>query len=125
VLEAARAGDRMARSVLHEVGELLGDACSTAIKLLNPDRLIISGRLSMFAEFLQPRVETQIQRHVIPEMLSGFSLHFAPYEAHQEAWGAALLALERFWAAEVRELAGSSAKSATLPWRVPPEQGQP
>jgi len=88
---AAAAGDRLALSTLAEIGGFLGDACAMLIKLFNPQALILSGDVTVFAEFLRDPVERVIVRHVLPEMLTDYRTHFAVYGPEDEAHGAALL----------------------------------
>lgn len=97
VLRAADTGDRLAQSALHEIGERIGTACSTLIKLLNPERLVIGGEGAMFARYFEPRIRMMLDRHVIPEMLAGLSLRFCEHSPDDEAHGAALMALEMHW----------------------------
>ncbi|MBN1838065.1 MAG: ROK family protein [Spirochaetales bacterium] len=90
---AAVAGDRLALSTLGEIAGFLGDACAMLIKLFNPQALIVSGAITMFADFLREPVERVIVRHVLPEMLTDYRTHFADYAPYAEAHSAALLGL--------------------------------
>ncbi len=109
VLGAADSGDRLAQSTLHEIGERIGSACATVIKIVNPERLIVGGTGAMFARYFEPRVRMMLDKHVIPEMLAGLSLHFCEHSPDDEAHGAALMALELYWSRRVAELDGGSA----------------
>ena len=115
VLAAARDGDRLAASTLHEVGERLGSACATAIKLFNPQNIIISGPGAMYREFFEPRIRMQLQRHIMPELLEAFSLHFAGYTDEVEARGMAMVAFEGFWDSVAREATASPARKLDVP----------
>ncbi|MBN1837477.1 MAG: ROK family protein [Spirochaetales bacterium] len=90
---AAVAGDRLALSTLGEIAGFLGDACAMLIKLFNPQALIISGEVTLFADFLREPVERVIFRHVLPEMLTGYGTRFADHGPHAEAHGAALMGI--------------------------------
>ncbi len=94
ILAAALEGDRLAQSTLFETGRFLGEACSILIKLFNPQRLIISGYVSIFKDFFREPVHQVINQRVIPEMLTDFEILFTEYSSNQEACGAALLALD-------------------------------
>jgi predicted NBD/HSP70 family sugar kinase len=97
ILLAAREGDRFTKSTLREIGHFLGDACAILIKMFNPERVIISGRGSMFRDFLKDSVEEVIHHGVIPEMLAGYRTVFAEYDPFQEAHGAALVAANHYF----------------------------
>jgi predicted NBD/HSP70 family sugar kinase len=114
VLRAADEGDRLAESTLHEVGEHIGDAASKVIKILNPERLLVSGKGSMFRRYFEPRIQMVIQRHVMPDMLEGFSLVFTDYMPHHDAFGAALMSSERYWQSKVGEFDDASVKSTSI-----------
>jgi predicted NBD/HSP70 family sugar kinase len=96
ILEAAAQGDRFAQTTLQEVGQFLGHACATLIKLFNPQRLIISGQGAMLREYLVEPVSQVLAREVLPEMLQDYRTVFAEYAPNLGAEGAALLAMNRF-----------------------------
>ncbi len=104
MLVAAREGDRFTKSTLREIGHFLGDACVILIKMFNPERVIISGRGSMFRDFLKDSVEEVIYRGVIPEMLAGYRTVFAEYDPFQEAHGAALVAMNHYFDRTLRDM---------------------
>lgn len=111
ILAAARSGDRLALATLGEIGGSLGEACSILIKLFNPERLIISGAGSLFGEFWAEPLQQLISQRVLPEMLAGFRTLFAAYEPHHEAQGAALLAMDQYLGARLRQLARGGTQS--------------
>ncbi len=94
ILIAAEHDDRLSLTVLHEIGEYLGDACAILIKLYDPKKLIISGAVAMFKEYLKESVDQVVMQRVLPEMLEGFEIVFSEYRPDQEAIGAALCAVE-------------------------------
>lgn len=96
ILKAAKEGDRFAISTIYELGSFVGDACTTLIKLFNPQRIIISGYSSILKEFFEEAIEQKIKHSVILEMLIDYETVFTNYELHQEAFGAGLLAFHRY-----------------------------
>ena len=114
VLEAAEKKDRLARSMLYETGEFIGSAGAILIKLFNPKRLIVTGPGSIFHNYFRPRVEMMFERRVMPEMLSGFELHFADYEENHEAIGVALMSLEHYWDGLLRKISETSVKQIEM-----------
>jgi transcriptional regulator of PTS gene len=106
VLRAADDGDRLAQAALSEVGECIGSACATLVKIINPECLIVSGVGAMFARYFEPGIRMMLERHVIPEMLDELSLRFCAHRHEDEAHGAALMALDRYWSQKVAEVGG-------------------
>jgi predicted NBD/HSP70 family sugar kinase len=102
ILGAAREGDRFTRSTLREIGNFLGDSCVILIKMFNPERVIISGKGSIFREFFSDAVDEVIHRSVLPEMLQKFRTVFAEYDPYQEAHGAALVAANHYFNRRLR-----------------------
>ncbi len=96
ILAAARQGDRFARTTLYEIGAFLGAACSIVIKLYNPQRIIIGGRVASFRDYLLESMNQAIRQQVLHEMLESFEVSFSEYAPHQEAYGAALLAMDHY-----------------------------
>jgi predicted NBD/HSP70 family sugar kinase len=96
ILSAARKSDRVAMNTLFEIGEFLGEACATLIKLFNPQRIVISGYVAIFKDFFQEPIQKIINQQVMEEMLSDFAISFSNYAFNQEAYGAALFALDQY-----------------------------
>jgi len=97
VLEAARKGDTFTRSVLSDIGTLIGDACSNLVLFFNPERIIISGPNLILADFLKDAIHQRIKNKVVSELLRKFELIFSRYSSNHEAYGAALVAKEVYW----------------------------
>jgi glucokinase-like ROK family protein len=60
VLEAARAGDAAAVRGLYEVGRRLGLGIASLVNALNPDLVVLGGRLSAAGEFLLPAAVSEL-----------------------------------------------------------------
>jgi glucokinase-like ROK family protein len=65
VLDAARAGDAAAVQALNEVGRRLGIGVASLVNALNPDLVVLGGRLSSAGEFLLPSVEAELRRRAL------------------------------------------------------------
>jgi glucokinase-like ROK family protein len=61
VLTAARAGDPAAVQALREVGRHLGIGVASLVNALNPDLVVLGGRLSAAGEFLLPAANAELQ----------------------------------------------------------------
>ncbi len=55
VIEAARAGDPVARDILLEAGEILGEALVGIVNLLNPRLIVVGGGIGESADMLVAR----------------------------------------------------------------------
>ena len=97
ILEAAKADDRLARSTLYDLGLVLGDACAALVELYNPRTLFLGGPVGALWEFFRDPVLLRMRQRVIPEMLVDLRIDSAPYERHDEAMGAAMIAEHYFW----------------------------
>jgi len=96
ILAAADQGDRLAKTTLFEIGRYLGDAVVILIKMFNPQRIIISGSVSVFKDYFRDPIHLVLNQQVHSEMLHDFSVHFSNYEVSHEAQGAALLGLVHY-----------------------------
>jgi glucokinase-like ROK family protein len=65
VVDAARAGDSVTLQALEEVGRYLGIGIASLVNALDPDLVVFGGILSLAAEYLLPRVETELQQRVL------------------------------------------------------------
>jgi glucokinase-like ROK family protein len=65
VVEAARAGDRLALAALQIVGHNLGIGIASLVNALNPELVVFGGALSLAAEFLMPVVEIELKRRAL------------------------------------------------------------
>jgi len=123
ILEAARAGDRLALSTLYDLGLVLGDACAVLVELYNPRTLLLGGSVSVLWEFLRDPVLLRVRQRVIPEMLVDLRIDSAAYEPHDEALGAAMIAERYFWesldpsAARIGTAGGAGSRSYPRPAR--------
>ncbi len=69
VLEEARRGDSIARSVFERAGRAIGSALSTAISLLDPEIVILGGDLIVAEDVLLPIIWDQIRLLTRPRSL--------------------------------------------------------
>lgn len=72
--EAACAGDPFAADILRETGEYFGQALSTLIDILNPDRIVIGGIFPRMHERLLPSILTVLQHETLPPSLAACTI---------------------------------------------------
>ncbi len=67
VVEAARAGDRVAIAILAEAGGVLGRALGSLINLLNPELIILGGGVSQAGPLLTGPMRASLKQSSFPE----------------------------------------------------------
>jgi predicted NBD/HSP70 family sugar kinase len=97
ILQSAQSGDRFTISFLGEIGTIIADACERMVMILNPQMIIIAGHCAILEPFLKDPIDHRLKSIVLPDLLSGFTVKFAPYSPNDESYGAALLALDDYW----------------------------
>lgn len=63
VAEAAQAGDKVAREILHKVGEYLGRGIALLIDTLNPEKVLLGGCASAAIEWLRPGMTAAVNEN--------------------------------------------------------------
>jgi glucokinase-like ROK family protein len=65
MVEAARAGDAVARAALEETGRYFGVGLANLINALNPQRVVFGGILSLAHEFLVPVIQEVVKERAL------------------------------------------------------------
>jgi predicted NBD/HSP70 family sugar kinase len=65
VVDAARAGDAVARAAFETIGRDLGVGIASLVNALNPELVVFGGVLSLGGEFLMPAVMKEIERRAL------------------------------------------------------------
>jgi glucokinase-like ROK family protein len=65
VLEAARAGDAVSQRILREVGQHLGVGLSYLINVLDPELVVLGGRVMEAADFILDGARASMARHTL------------------------------------------------------------
>lgn len=68
IKQAADEGDQEAIEALAETGTAMGIGLATLINILNPERIILGGPLSIVGSYLLPSTRTAAQKNALPEM---------------------------------------------------------
>lgn len=63
VFDAARAGDKLALRIVDETAEMLGIACITLSRLLDPQMIVFAGGMSLAGDFLFDRIRAAYAKH--------------------------------------------------------------
>ena len=92
--EAATAGDELARAILREVGERLGEALALFIDLLNPEQIVIGSIYQRCEHFIVPSMQAVIDREALPD--SSRDCRIVPAELGDEIGSYAAVAIARY-----------------------------
>jgi glucokinase-like ROK family protein len=65
VFDAARAGDVVAQRILRQVGERLGIGLSYLVNLLDPELVVLGGRVMQAADFILDGARESVARHAL------------------------------------------------------------
>jgi glucokinase-like ROK family protein len=65
IVEAARAGDRVALDALEIIGRHLGIGIASLINALNPELVVFGGILSLAGEFLMPVIKKEVEQRAL------------------------------------------------------------
>ncbi len=68
VYEAYQNGDQVTIRALKKIAHMLGKGIATLIHILNPEKIIVSGRGASFGEVLLPQIQSSIQEFCIPRL---------------------------------------------------------
>jgi predicted NBD/HSP70 family sugar kinase len=96
ILSALQENDKLATSTIFKISTYIGEACSTLVKLFNPELLIVSGPVARLGAFLREPIEMKMKQDVMKFSLQNFKFVMDDYSEENEAAGAALLAIQRF-----------------------------
>ena len=93
----ARAGDERFAAIFHEAGHKLGLGLATAITILNPNLLILSGEGSRFLDLMLPSLRETCARETFDGMFDEVRLVIEPWGDDAWARGAAALVLDDYF----------------------------
>jgi glucokinase-like ROK family protein len=65
IVDAARAGDEVAREALEQVGQHLGVGIASLLNTLNPELVVCGGILSLAGEFLMPAATRELEQRTL------------------------------------------------------------
>lgn len=68
IVEAYHKGDQVTIKAIRNIAQMLGKGISTLIHIMNPEKIIISGRGAIFGETLLPQMQSSIQEYCIPRL---------------------------------------------------------
>lgn len=95
LVDAALAGDELARHVIAAAGRTLGIGVANLLNLVNPERLVIGGGITRAGELLFEPLRSTVRTRTLAESIAHAEIERSPLGALGIAIGAATLVLER------------------------------
>lgn len=95
VHQAAEEGDPTAREVFQDAGHYLGVGLATAVHLLNPARVVLTGGVLQAARWILPAANEALRSRVLPGLF--LQVEVGQLDAMAAATGAAARILEHFY----------------------------
>lgn len=93
-LEAAKAGDPLAVSILSDAAFLIGKGLATLIHIMNPSLIVLSGRGATAGKILMAPIHQAINEFCIPRLAEHTEIMVSKMAAESELLGAATLVIE-------------------------------
>lgn len=93
-LEAARSGDPLTISILSESAFYLGKGIATLIHIINPEKIILSGRGAVAGKMFLPAIQQAINEFCIPRIADVTTIEISEIANEAELLGAANLVIE-------------------------------
>lgn len=91
LVDTAIAGNPVSLMVFEEVGDILGEAVVSAIRILDVNEVYFGGGISAGLEFMMPSLEKTIRQYLTNYYLDGLQLKKASLENNAGTLGAAAL----------------------------------
>ncbi len=100
VIEAAHAGDKLAFQIVDETGTYIGKVLAIVINLLGPELVVLGGPLAQADGIILHAAQRQVRLHALQHISKETLIVCDDQGELAGAHGAALLALDKFFASE-------------------------
>ena len=105
IVAAARSHDRLSERVLAEAGTHLGTALASVVNLLNPEKVILTGKVPQVAgEIILRRLLYSLRQRALPRAVKDLAVVVSEFGEEAAAVGMALVAAEGLLKAGCREM---------------------
>ena len=94
IKQAADAGDQETIESLAETGAAMGNGFATLINILNPEKIVLGGPLSIVGDYLLPSVITTAKKHALPEMRPKVDILLSSFEGDASLIGAVSIVVD-------------------------------
>ena len=97
VVQAAQAGDLLAKTSLEEVAVMLGKGIANLVNAFNPEMVVLGGALSLASPFLLPVIEETVQQHALAQPQEIVTITASAHGKHACVMGAVALVLDNIF----------------------------
>ncbi|WP_316821453.1 ROK family protein [Pedobacter gandavensis] len=94
-LTAANSGDPLAISILSDASFHLGKGVATLIHIMNPEKIVLSGRAAVAGKMFMPSIQQAINEFCIPRIAESTQIEVSEIANDAELVGAANMVIER------------------------------
>ncbi len=94
LIDAARKGDQLAITAISDAAFMMGKGIATLIHIMNPERIVLSGRGAAIGKLLLTPVQRAINEFCIPKLVENTSMVVSKLGYQAELLGAASLVVE-------------------------------
>jgi predicted NBD/HSP70 family sugar kinase len=98
VFDAAGAGDKPARKIIDTAAEYIGMGLSTAVNVLDPDRVVLCGGLMRNGPYFFERIQAALEEHLMPRPGRRLAVSIGQGGEYSTAAGASRVLLDTLWA---------------------------
>lgn len=95
VIDAAHQGDQFAIKILSDVGYELGKGIATLIQVLNPEIIVLGGRMARARQFLITPIQHALHTHCNPILINNLNIRTTNFGNEAAILGSAILVADR------------------------------
>ncbi|HSN09150.1 MAG TPA: ROK family protein, partial [Hanamia sp.] len=96
IAKAVREGDQFAAELFSKAGYNIGKGIAVLIHLLNPRKIILSGRGALAGQIWLAPIQQALNENCIPRLYQGTTIEISTLGVHAELIGAAALVMEHY-----------------------------
>lgn len=97
LLKSYEKGDQLSIQAIKKMAYMLGKGIATLIHIMNPERIIISGRGAIFGNILLPEIQSSIQEFCIPRLSQNTLIQISTLENIQLLASASIAVQQLEW----------------------------
>lgn len=95
IIEAAKNGDMLSMELLMEMGETLGEQIGKLANIINPESIIIGGRMAEGGQFMMSSLKNALKIYALPLIAKDCKIEFHKVDERSGLMGAGSLVLNR------------------------------
>lgn len=95
IVEAALKGDQLSFSVVNEVGVNLGKGIAYLVQILNPDKIVLSGKIAQVGGLLINSISQTLYQYCLPKLKDDVVIETSNLGSEAGVIGAATLVMEK------------------------------